>query len=54
MWLWRRSPCETLDELPDKLRIGVNLMRVGLDIVAVRYVWPLVGLASLQRASAVV
>jgi len=49
---WWRSPLETLDNLPDKRRVGVNLMIAGLAILAVRYVWPLVGFASFQRASA--
>jgi hypothetical protein len=43
-----------LDNLPDKPRVGINLIVGGLAILAVRYVWPLVGLASFQRAGAVV
>jgi hypothetical protein len=39
---WWRSRFETLDGLPDKPRVGVNLMIAGLAVVAVRYVWPLV------------
>jgi hypothetical protein len=54
MWWWGRSPLKDLDDLPDTPRLGVNLIIGGLAILAFRYAWPRVALASFQQASAFV
>jgi hypothetical protein len=54
MWWWGHSPLEDLDDLPDTPRLGVKLIIAGLAILAFRYAWPRVALASFQQASAFV
>ena len=54
MWWPSRSPIGALDDLPDTPRLGVNLIIAGLAILAFRYAWPRVALASFQQASAFV
>jgi hypothetical protein len=54
MWLWAHNPLKDLDDLPDTPRLGVNLIIAGLAILAFRYAWPRVALASFQQASAFV
>jgi hypothetical protein len=54
MWWPSRSLFKALDDLPDTPRLGVNLIIGGLAILAFRYAWPRVALASFQQASAFV
>ena len=54
MWWPSRSPVQSLDDLPDQPRLGVNLLVAGLAIFALRYGWPRSALGSFQRASAFV
>jgi hypothetical protein len=48
-----RNVFRDLADLPDKARLGVNLIVGGLAVLAVRYLWPHVGPASFQRASTI-
>jgi hypothetical protein len=54
MWWWGHNPLKDLDDLPDTARLGVNLITTGLAILAFRYAWPRVALATFQQASAFV
>jgi hypothetical protein len=54
MWLPSRLPFKDLDDIPDTPRLGVNLIIGGLAILAFRYAWPRIALASFQQASAFV
>jgi len=47
------NPLKALDELPDKPRLGVNLISAGMALVGVRYFWMRVAPASFQKASAI-
>ncbi|MGA8367858.1 MAG: hypothetical protein ACLQMT_11035 [Candidatus Acidiferrales bacterium] len=42
-----------LDDVPDKTRLGVNLVIVGSILIAAWYYWPRVAPASFEKASAV-
>lgn len=53
MWM-TRNLFKGLDDLPDKPRVGVNLIMIGLVFGAVRYFRPRVGPVSFQRVSAIV
>ena len=48
---WGESLLGQLDDLPDAPRLGVNLIIGGLAILAFRYAWPRMTLASFQQAS---
>jgi hypothetical protein len=54
MWLPSHLPFKDFDDIPDTSRLGVNLIIGGLAILAIRYAWPRVALASFQQASAFV
>jgi hypothetical protein len=54
MWWWGHDPLKDLDDLPDTPRLGVNPITAGLAILAFRYPWPRVALATFQQASAFV
>jgi hypothetical protein len=51
MFWWGESLVGRLDDLPDTPRLGVNLIIGGFAILAFRYAWPRVALASFQQAS---
>jgi len=47
------NPLRALDELPDKPRLGVNLIIAGVALLAVRSFWMRVAPVSFQKASAI-
>jgi hypothetical protein len=42
-----------LDDLPDRPRLGINLILIGLVVTGFRFAWPRLDDASFLRASAI-